>query len=67
MKKSLFTLFAAMLSLSALAADMPYQGFGIQVGFAQPIFRLNSSSNPQPTTLPTRTFHYSSPPTAPMP
>ena len=50
MKKSLFTLFAAMLSLSALAADMPYQGFGIQVGFAQPIFRLNSSS--QETVLP---------------
>ncbi len=45
MKKSLLTLFAALVSLSALAADMPYQGFGIQVGFAQPILRLNSSSN----------------------
>ena len=51
MKKSLLTLFAALVSLSALAADMPRQGFGIQVGFAQPILRLNSSSNPQAPTV----------------
>lgn len=51
MKKSLLTLFAALVSLSVLAADMPRQGFGIQVGFAQPILRLNSSSNPQAPTV----------------
>lgn len=46
MKKSIFVLLAAMLSLSALAADLPKQGFGIQIGWAQPILRLNSPNNP---------------------
>lgn len=42
MKKSLLTVLLALVALSASAVDLPKQGFGIQVGWAQPILRLNS-------------------------
>ena len=47
MKKSIVTLFLMCLTIGAFAADMPKQGFGLQIGWAQPILRLNSASNPQ--------------------
>lgn len=46
MKKIFVTMVAACLAVSAFAADMPKQGFGLQIGWAQPILRLNSASNP---------------------
>ena len=42
MKKVLLTLMVAMAAIGMSAADMPKQGFGIQIGWAQPILRLNS-------------------------
>ena len=36
------------LALSAMATDMPKQGLGIQIGWAQPILRLNSPSQDYP-------------------
>jgi len=39
---------AMCLALSASAVDLPKQGFGIQIGWAQPIIRLNSPSNAYP-------------------
>lgn len=44
MKKIFATLMIACLTAGAWAADMPGQGFGFQIGWAQPILRLNSSS-----------------------
>lgn len=35
-------MMAMCLALSASAVDVPKQGFGIQIGWAQPILRLNS-------------------------
>jgi len=46
MKKSIVTLFLMCLTIGAFAADMPKQGFGLQIGWAQPILRLNSANNP---------------------
>ena len=34
------------MAMSMWAVDLPKQGFGIQVGWAQPIIRLNSPDNP---------------------
>ena len=39
---------AMCLALSASAVDLPKQGFGIQIGWAQPIIRLNSPSTAYP-------------------
>ena len=48
MKKSIVTLFLICVTASAWAADLPKQGFGVQIGWAQPILRVNSpSSNPK--------------------
>ncbi|MBQ7631281.1 MAG: outer membrane beta-barrel protein [Paludibacteraceae bacterium] len=46
MKKSFITMVTLCLALSAWAADVPKQGFGIQIGWAQPVLRLNSMTNP---------------------
>lgn len=46
MKKFFVTLLLAGVALSAMAADLPKQGFGLQIGWAQPILRLNSKDNP---------------------
>ena len=42
MKKSFVTLMMVVMAASAFAVDLPKQGFGVQVGWAQPILRLNS-------------------------
>lgn len=46
MKKIFVTIVVACLAVSAWAADLPKQGFGFQIGWAQPILRLNSVNNP---------------------
>ena len=48
MKKLFFTLMAAGLALGAIAAELPKQGFGLQIGWAQPILRLNSPNTAYP-------------------
>ncbi len=45
MKKSLVTLMMVVLATSAFAVDLPKQGFGFQIGWAQPILRLNSPTS----------------------
>lgn len=45
MKKSVLTLLMACMAMSLFAVDLPKQGFGIQVGWAQPILRLNSPTS----------------------
>ena len=39
---------AMCLALSASAVDLPKQGFGIQIGWAQPILRLNDANTAYP-------------------
>ena len=46
MKKSLITILFVGMAMSMQAVDLPKQGFGLQVGWAQPILRLNSPNNP---------------------
>ena len=46
MKKVFLTLVGAVVALSMWAVDLPKQGLGVQIGWAQPILRLNSPSNP---------------------
>ena len=46
MKKIFVTIVVACLALSAWAVELPKQGFGVQVGWAQPILRLNDPANP---------------------
>ena len=46
MKKIFVTLLAVCLASGVMAVDLPKQGFGVQIGWAQPIIRLNS---PNPT------------------
>ena len=38
---------AVCLASGAMAVDLPKQGFGLQIGWAQPIIRLNSPDNPE--------------------
>jgi len=45
MKKSLLTLMMAFMAVSVFAMDLPKQGFGVQIGWAQPILRLNSPTS----------------------
>ena len=45
MKKSLVTLFLVCMAVSAAAVELPKQGFGIHVGWAQPILRLNTNTS----------------------
>lgn len=44
MKKYLVTLFVICLTTSAFAVDLPKQGFGMQIGWAQPTLRVNDPS-----------------------
>lgn len=37
---------AVCLASGVMAVDLPKQGFGLQIGWAQPIIRLNSPNNP---------------------
>ncbi|MBQ2067611.1 MAG: hypothetical protein II457_01645, partial [Paludibacteraceae bacterium] len=47
MKKGFVTVLLVCLAVSAFAVELlPKQGLGIQVGWAQPILRLNSPNNP---------------------
>lgn len=46
MKKLLVTVLFTGIVFSAAAAELPGQGFGVQIGWAQPILRLN---NPHPS------------------
>ena len=45
MKKGIFTLLLAIVATSVMAVELPKQGFGFHIGYAQPTLRLNSSSN----------------------
>ena len=49
MKKSLVSLLFVCLavSMSAKTIELPKQGFGLQIGWAQPTIRLNSPYNPE--------------------
>lgn len=48
MKRIFNVVLVACLALSAMAKDMPKQGLGFQIGWTQPILRLNSpTSNPK--------------------
>lgn len=44
MKRYLSIFVISLLAVSAMAADLPGQGFGLQIGYAQPTLRLNSSN-----------------------
>lgn len=46
MKKGFILLTTLCLAVSVWAVDLPKQGFGIQIGWAQPTIRLNSPDNP---------------------
>lgn len=46
MKKVFITLMAVCLASGVMAVERPKQGFGLQIGWAQPILRLNSPDNP---------------------
>lgn len=48
MKKVLITLCIACMAISAYAVEIPKQGFGVQIGWAQPILRLNDPSSIYP-------------------
>ena len=45
MKKSLVTLLMVFTAMSMFAVDLPKQGFGLQIGWAQPVLRLNSPTS----------------------
>ena len=48
MRKVFLTLFSVLLAINAMAIDLPKQGFGVQIGWAQPILRLNDSKTSIP-------------------
>ena len=45
MRKSLATLFLVCMAVSSAAVELPRQGFGLHVGWAQPILRLNTNTS----------------------
>ena len=45
MKKLTVTFLMVCLALKALAVEVPKQGFGFQIGWAQPIMRLNTDES----------------------
>ncbi|MBO7457086.1 MAG: outer membrane beta-barrel protein [Paludibacteraceae bacterium] len=45
MKKIILTCLVVLMAMSGMAADMPKQGFGIQIGWAQPILRVNDNTH----------------------
>ena len=46
MKRYLSVLIIGFMAVRLWAADLPKQGFGFHIGYAQPALRLNSLSNP---------------------
>ena len=48
MKKVLVTLCIMCMAISAHGVEIPKQGFGVQIGWAQPILRLNDPSGLYP-------------------
>ena len=44
MKKVFLTLLLVVCTMSAMAGDLPKQGFGMQIGFAAPTLRLNDKN-----------------------
>ncbi len=44
MKKVFLTLLLVVCTMSAMAGDLPKQGFGMQIGFAAPTLRLNDKT-----------------------
>lgn len=57
MKRYFLTLAVVCLALSAMAVEIPKQGFGIQAGFTQPILRLNSPDPNMPKDSLANTVH----------
>ena len=45
MRKIFVTIVMMSLALGAMAVDLPKQGFGLQIGWAQPVLRLNSPTS----------------------
>ena len=45
MKKVFLTLLMVVCTMSAMAIDLPKQGFGMHIGFAAPTLRLNDKSS----------------------
>ena len=52
MKKVFLTVILTCVAAGVFAVDLPKQGFGLQIGWAQPILRLNSPDNPSYQTFP---------------
>lgn len=46
MRKGILTLLLVLAAVSVWAVNLPKQGFGVQIGWAQPILRVNSPTNP---------------------
>lgn len=46
MKKIFSVMMVACMAMSVMAKEMPKQGFGVQLGFAQPIVRTNAPESP---------------------
>ena len=59
MKKGIFTLLLAIVATSVMAVDLPKQGFGFHIGYAQPTLRLNSNltSYPKDSLVNTTMLH----------
>lgn len=45
MKKYLVTIVLVCMVVSAMAVEIPKQGFGLHIGYAQPILRLNTNTS----------------------
>ena len=57
MKKSIFTLVVVCFAMSVAAAEMPNQGFGVHMGWAQTVMRLNSPNTDFPKDSLANTIH----------
>ena len=57
MKKSIFTLVVVCFAMSMAAAEMPNQGFGVHMGWAQTVMRLNSPNTSSPKDSLANTIH----------
>lgn len=51
MKKIFVTIVLACVAISSMAVELPKQGFGLQIGWAQPILRINNASSSPKDTL----------------
>ena len=57
MKKVFLTMLMALVAMGAMAKDLPKAGFGLQIGWAQPTFRLNSPNTSYPKDSLVNTIH----------